>query len=57
MSCKILVYKQGSKSEIRGVKCEFKRIDIGELDKHLSVGYVKSLDELTKTKTKKIKAD
>lgn len=53
MSCKILVYKQGDSATIRGVKCDFKRIELSELQKYLSAGYVKSVDDLKKLASQK----
>lgn len=46
MPCHILVYKEGETSEIRGVKCDFKRISLGEFHKYEKEGYKKSVTEL-----------
>lgn len=42
----VLVYKEGDSHVIRGVKCEFARIKISEIDLYLSKGYVKDPQEL-----------
>lgn len=57
MSCKILVYKEGNSHTIRGVKCDFKRINLGEKQKYLSVGYETSVKDLYKTKKSQTKKE
>ncbi|MCH9645661.1 MAG: hypothetical protein K0U08_03350 [Proteobacteria bacterium] len=52
MNCSILVYTEGNSHVVRGVKCDFKRISLGEKSKYLSLGYVSSVKELYKNKKK-----
>lgn len=42
----VLLYKKGDSSEIRGVKCDFIRCDIKEMEIHLKNGYVTKLEDL-----------
>ena len=46
MRCHILMFKEGDKTEIKGVKCDFVRIDLNDKEKYLAMGYVDSIEEL-----------
>lgn len=46
MSCYVLVYREGDEKVIRGVKCELKRVTIGEAERLKKDGWKGSVSEL-----------
>lgn len=53
MKCYVLVYRRGTKSTVRGVPCEFKRVDISEVEKLKHEGWVSSVYGLLEKKESK----
>ena len=49
MACMVMVYKEGYTHEVRGVRCDVKRIDVMEVDYYLNNGWVRDVQELMKT--------
>lgn len=59
MRCHILMFKEGDSATIKGIKCDFVRIDLNDKERYLASGYVDSIDELRPKKTlaQKVKRD
>lgn len=50
----IMLYKSGSKAEVKGVKCDFIRCEVSQKEYYLDQGYVCNPEDLVK-KTEEVK--